>query len=98
MKRDSCIGNCNACLGACADREDVRLPAGSRVDRAILGNAVYILWVGMSSSSNSMEGDYLEIPEILELYGRYMCPDKRHYILDMSQRAQIWSGGHRAFV
>jgi len=44
MKRDSCIGNCNACLGACADREDVRLPAGSRVDRAILGNAVYIYY------------------------------------------------------
>ena len=44
QERDDCIGVMNSCFGACGDREDVKLPSGSRVDRSCFGNAFYIAY------------------------------------------------------
>ncbi len=44
QERGDCIGVCNSCLGACADREDVSLPSGARVDRSCVGNGTYIAY------------------------------------------------------
>ncbi len=44
LERDDCVGNVNACFGACADREDVDVRKPILSDRSCVGNGCYILY------------------------------------------------------